>query len=131
MKKMQLTKQQKQQLEELNKKCPACYGATRDIYYGRDCQICECTGKNSIEIEKEWVECNKCKNDKIIQPAPHCDNCFGKNKIPKYKVGDEIYYDLFSGIIDPKYYEDIKELDDIFKLKIISETEDKWRVCLV
>ncbi|MEK6884241.1 MAG: hypothetical protein AABY22_31715, partial [Nanoarchaeota archaeon] len=59
----------------------------------------------------------------IFPHAPKfiCPKCDGKGKIPKYKVGDEIngYYHFNSGIGRI-----------IIKLKIISETEDKWRVIL-
>ena len=52
-----------------------------------DCNVCQGTGKATIEIKKEWVEiphkdcegktCLKCGGDGIFI-------------IPKYKVGDEI-----------------------------------------
>ena len=53
-----------------------------------------------------------------------------KIKIPKYKVGDEII--VVIDVDEATHYEEtaITINKKTLKLKIISETEDKWRVCL-
>ena len=101
------------QIEKLKGKCPHCINGP---IQGVDCHICQGSGKATIEIEKEWVKCPKCRN-------LH----YGKGKIQKYQVNEIIYYcEQCKGIVQICTHK--KEW--VHKLKIISETEDKWRVCL-
>ena len=85
----------------------------------------------TLEIEKEWVECYDCIYWKTsFRDVSFCQRCNDKGKIPKYKVGDEIVL-----IIDvnevTKYEETTITIEKrTIKLKIISETEDKSRVIL-
>ena len=55
-------------------------------------------GQATIEIKKEWVECQRCKGDYVLsytldeegrQTDPIFCDC-NKGKISKYEVGDEI-----------------------------------------
>lgn len=82
--------------------------------------------KAIIEIDKEWVECPKWNASHEL-PFFDCFVCKGKGKISKYKVGDVIQS---SNIIVPN---DTKFTFDRIpiKLKIISETEDKYKVIMV
>ena len=114
---MQITQNK---IETLEKKCPVCKGQG-GWYYGNEetgegggesCQDCEGSGKATIEIKKEWVE-NKIKFKTINE-----QDRAGVEKITKYKVGDEINA-YPRGKVNP------------LKLKIISETENKWKVCLI
>ena len=113
-------------------------------------QIEELKRGETIEIEKEWVRCDRLiyvkdidlnKKPIYYDDTSDCGYCEGKGEIPKFKVGQEIYvwhstlkdvilnkqeYDiLLSALDNDEKKETIEETD---KLKIISETEDKWRV---
>ena len=130
------------QIETLKGKCPECNG---DGYHfevingarvtnNLDCPRCQGTGQATIEIEKEYIDCIGCLGVgyfKTHNGVVDCRGCNGKGKIQKYKVGEEIYYDPYFKVILTKYqFEDLDKIDDLIKLKIISETKDKWRVRL-
>ena len=113
-----------QQIEALKGKCPACEdGNFLPNTINSICLVCNGTGLPTIEIKKEWVEC-----DNLGDGSPHSKLCScSARKIPKYKIGDEI--------VICKLCLRIKEIQckghtyqSKIKLKIISETEDKWRV---
>ena len=136
------------QIKALKGKCPECRVKDRVIC------ICQCTGQATTEIEKEWVECPKCNgsgeyrervmgvdSDCVYQ----CNKCNGNGKIQKYNVGQTLYqrtkgigelelltteeFELLLSAWD--YKEEQNEIaKDFIKLKIISETENEWRVCL-
>mgnify|MGYP001563461370 CR=1 FL=1 len=96
--------------------------------------ICKGTEQATIVIKKEWVECPNCKlqpskdyNEQLLK----CKFCNGKTKIPKYKVGQEIAINQFTGIIVPtKFVKAEEQIWKLIKLKIISETKTHWRVYL-
>lgn len=139
--KMQLTKQQ---IEALKGKCSCiCHtypaqdkGKHVEFSRGRlsgsvDCPRCVGTGQATIEIEKEWVECLNCKGlgvlERIQGSERKCIDCKGKGKIPKFKVGDGIDICEICGRLNQKHsrFYDDHNFKSV-KLKIISETEDKW-----
>ena len=139
----------KQQLELLKGKCPECtkelvtYGNKPKIYY-KDCKSCQGTGKASIWTDKELVEsnlCNNCGHEMHIHPRykswmhkPKSEHsigckCMNPKPIPKYKVGDEIeIFHCQHPIPENAGLEYQHYCEDIIKLKIISETDDKWQV---
>ena len=91
---------------------------------------CQGTGKATITIPKEWVECELCLKG-ITHTNLELSKCKGKGKIPKYKVGQEIAINLSIGIIVPTEFVKAEEqIWKLIKLKIISETKTHWRVYL-
>ncbi len=102
--------------------------------------ICKGTGQATIEIEKEWVECDAVDADKIKQNYhttirdkhwKHC-KCNGKGKISKYKVGEEIEEFVCHHLIpEDAGLEYQHYCEDKIKLEIITETEDKQRLIMV
>ena len=138
---MQLTKQQ---IEALKGKCKGCdntgeqLGMVAKTEGGMFCamQTCEvCLGnkKATIEIDKEWVECSICDG------SGECDSC-ANGYIPKYQVGQKLFLCLKCYKINTIVLASIKRYMEyilstccefrVLKLKIISETEDKLRICL-
>ena len=103
----------KTQIKALKGECPKCFGTKKTPARRMDCRECKGTGQSSIEIKKEWVECELCLRG-----------------IPKYKVGE-----IIDKVVDCDCTNWKKELGKkhgkYISLKIISETEDKWRVTLV
>ena len=95
-----------------NRQVVAQFNMNRSFKRMITCPDCQGTGKATIEIEKEWVE-NKIKFKTINE-----QDRAGVEKITKYKVGDEINA-YPRGKVNP------------LKLKIISETEKEWKVCLI
>ena len=150
-------------------KCPECKGYSDYRYLVvKDCKSCKGTGLPTIEIEKEWVECKICSgqggwyigNEETGEGnGESCQDCDGKGKIPKYKVGEEIWIEC--GKLEAYTKEDDGEIvcnscgecighnypdgsyckycgtvikkEDSFrkKLKIISEQGDKWIIGMV
>ena len=98
------------------RKCPKCDGI--GLWLGYKCHICNGSGKATISIPKEWVICN-CG-------GKGCTECYGKGKRQKYEVGDEIKIE--NGKVYPSKYAPL--LIGELKLKIISETENEWRLCV-
>ena len=102
-----------------------------------DCQKCLGSGKVIISIPKEWVECPNCEGKSYplfadVISIVNCGLCFGKGKIQKYEVGDEIVINPFTSVVVPvDFVEAEGEIWKLIKLKIISETENEWKVCLV
>lgn len=130
---MQLTEQQ---IEALQGKCPECNHNRIGFFNEWDRTIkktsfpelciCKGTGQATIEIKKEWVEscdCSLYRDDGLHFPSKHF---YGKGRIQKYNVGDVI--EELDSIWNDEEPE--KSLVGIVKLKIISETEDKWMVVL-
>ena len=101
------------------RKCPKCDGI--GLWLGYKCHICNGSGKATISIPKEWVVCN-CG-------GKGCTECYGKGKRLKYEVGEEIDLEI---LCECKTWK--KELGKkhgkIITLKIISETENEWRLCV-
>ena len=130
-----------EQIELLKGKCPECEGHDMTIDgYPQFCLICQDTGKVTIEIEKDWVECPNINCSVHFKGFPNialCKVCHGKGKIPKYKVGEDIHlmYCGECGNIDESHtaycVTHARSLHGMHKLKIISETRNKWRVMLV
>ena len=133
----------KQQPEALKGKCPECRGVGW-LYFPYkgcgedikpDCLLCQGTGQATIEIKKEWVECNGCSGTgnkpwshiiyKDNVKLPTHSKCSGKGRIQKYKVGEEIWVDT-----ECEPYTHLGKCEHKVKLKIIGETETEWRVCL-
>ena len=128
-----------QQIEALKGKCPACEnGRFLPNTINSVCLVCQGTGQETINIEKEWVECCDChlyRDDNSHFPSKHFGN---KGQIPKYKVGDEIEVceDCFCVWIKNKNTTEKCSLGscichNFIKLKIISETEDKQKIQMV
>ena len=140
------------ELKKLKEKCHECIIEGTDMRL-LPCGTCDNSGKATIEIDKEWVECPNTMHNMGLDLK--CINCLGRtktpNKIPKYKIGDDIEIiedeivtfklgrienlteeqrqkvenigDKKEGLLITEFYANKK-----IKLKIISETEDKWRV---
>ena len=109
---MQITKQQ---IEALKGKCYT------SIDHSPLC-TCKGSGNATITIPKEWVECPECERHERECSHEGCEyecklNC-DKGKIPKYKVGDNIWADT-----ECKPYTHLGDCEHKIKLKIISETE--------
>ncbi|MEK6881376.1 MAG: hypothetical protein AABY22_17265 [Nanoarchaeota archaeon] len=103
------------------RKCPECKIKDRVLC------ICQGTGKATISIPKEWVECPNIPAE--LSYHINCRICNGKGKIPKYKVGDEIEEFICQHLVSEDAGLEYQHYcQDSIKLKIISETEDKWRV---
>ena len=121
---MQITQNQVKALidEKGNaRKCPECRIKDRVIC------VCQGTGKATIKIEKEWIECDCLCHIKGKIAYCNCAPEFCKDgKIPKYKVNEEIKLPFKIRSIDTGNIIGNK----IIKLKIISETENEWKVCL-
>mgnify|MGYP001563778882 CR=1 FL=1 len=101
-----------------NRQVVAQFNMNRSFKRMITCPDCQGTGKATISIPKEWVVCN-CG-------GKGCTECYGKGKRLKYEVGEEIYYCLNNPPCDC-----LGGCNNKIRLKIISETEDKWRVCLI
>ena len=113
------------QIEALKGECPKCFGTKKTPARRMDCRECKGTGQSSIEIKKEWVECELCLRE-----------------IPKYKVG-YIYeiHSLCGNIVE--YFSQLgtkclkcnnwidRNKERLIKIKIISETETKQYVQMV
>ena len=111
------------------RKCPECIGMGiyDDEKVRKFCKVCQGSGKSTISIPKEWVECGRCHGqgkhsqkdgDDRVYFIRTCKLCKGKGKIQKHNVGEEIEVDLDYtkfGIWS-------------IKLKIISEIEDKQQI---
>ncbi|MEK6818836.1 MAG: hypothetical protein AABY10_02785 [Nanoarchaeota archaeon] len=94
-------------------------------------------GLPTIEIEKEWVE------NKIRFKTINGEDRVGVEKIPKYKVGDEIYYKedadiepfnslrILYNVSNKSGADSFAQKYGYIKLKIISETETHWKVQMV
>ena len=123
------------QIEILKGKCPECEGHDMTIDgYPQFCSKYQGTGKATIEIEKEWVECPECERHERECSHEGCEyecklNCV-KGKIPKSQVGEEIYYCLVCNKEVNEYHKEKSESDEVIKLKIIPETETHWMACL-
>ena len=105
-------------IDALKGKCPEC-SINGTALHNFPCEICNNSSRATIEIDKEFIN------------AKFGGKEFQKDiKIPKYKVGDEII--VVIDVNETTYYEEttITINKKTLKLKIISETEDKWRVCL-
>ena len=111
------------QIEVLKGKCPKCDGYGAIVPY-MECKSCNGLGKATIEIEKE-CKCGHSIYNHMVKEDCEYDNCDCIIFIPKYKVNDEICI-AHNHISYCEVYSDLCK-----KLKIISETEDKWRVVMV
>ena len=112
------------QIEALKGKCPNCNGHDMTIDGYEVCINCKGTGKATIEIEKE-------KEFETIWSAVTINPSGSEGayiQIPKYKVGDIIYYCGKCKSIVPIC---THKKEWVHKLKILSEIEDKWKVCLI
>ena len=125
------------QTESLKGKCPIVWNMD-EIRIAQHPESCECqgTGQASIEIEKEWRECDcychtkhsperKGKHFGMVSGDFDCPDCNGNGKIPKYKVGQEIGICPKCGL---ENYKDNKCGVKPIILKIISEMETHWKV---
>ena len=109
------------------RKCPKCIGITFVVVMGEKvyCKTCQGTGKSTITIPKEWVED---LGSRLNEKNPEMSKVWIK-KIPKYKVGQEIIPEL-CGNRQLSKSGFCMDCGEYHKLKIISETETHWRVCL-
>ena len=129
------------QIEALKGKCPECSGGIiydPEINGEEPCVFCQETGQATIEIEKEWTRCPNCKGDYVLsytldEEGRKTDPIFcdcNKGKIQKYKVGEEIMETIEVTEVSCHEETDITISRRTIRLKILSETEDEWRVCL-
>ena len=138
---MEITQEQLKTLT--GEKCPECSIKGLDIHI-LPCESCNNTGLPTIEIEKEWVECEPCKETgtQLSNPERFCRVCNGKGKIQKYQVGEEIevcsncFMDWRirnpSGRCDHLYFPEYTlDTAKVIKLKIISETETHQKLQMV
>ena len=119
------------QIKALKEKCPKCEGNDlNDIFDLKNkklpkliCPLCKGTGQATITIPKEWVE----REVLGVQTQEGKFPYRTKIKIQKYQVNEEIRIcsKEFKTIMDCNC-----EYTDWIKLKIISETEKEWKVCL-
>ena len=129
---MNLTPQQIKALT--GEKCPECKGLgfvnefETPLADGFECKSCNGTGLPTIEIKKEMVECKcGCHSENNAMRLIDCLHYSCKGKIPKYRVNQTIYYCKKDKVFDNEPFNCRHEI----KLKIISETKDKWKIQMV
>ena len=124
------------------RKCPECIG--KGIWKGETrghqsytCFKCQGSGKATITIPKEWVKCPNCVKGIIrkyqsLAYGKKCLLCNSKGNLPKYRVNEEIEVRVteVTNLKGESRFDDIQVDEYPLKLKIISETEKEWKVCL-
>ena len=135
----------KEQPEALKEECLECGGTLFKKIAGISypCDVCFHTGKATIEIEKEWVECQDCVHwEPYFRNTSFCQLCSNKGKIQKYKVGYAYEIHLVCGTIVEyfpqlgikclncnRWIKRIKE--QLLEIEIISETETTQKLIMV